>query len=90
MSQNIYNIKYGQLQIQESNAQLLSLLKEKEEKILRQKEVNKALKKDNKDRGQNENAAMKEELEGLKTQLASKEQDFEVILHSFLSIELWI
>ena len=64
-------------------------LKEKDKKILRQKEVNKALKKDNKDRGQNENAAMKEELEGLKTQLASKDQDFEVNLHSFLSKELW-
>ena len=51
--------------------------------------MNKALKKDNKDRGQNENAAMKEELEGLKTRLASKDQDFEVNLHSFLSKELW-
>ena len=51
--------------------------------------MNKALKKDNKDRGQNENAAMKEELEGLKTRLASKDQDFEVNLHSLLSKELW-
>ena len=47
------------------------LLKENDEKILRQKEVNTILKKDNKDRGQNVNVAMEADLVDLKTQLAS-------------------
>ena len=47
------------------------LLKENDEKILRQKEVNTILKKDNKDRGQNVNFAMEADLVDLKTQLAS-------------------
>ena len=73
----IYYIKLYN-KIQEANAQLSALLKEKDEKIRRQKEVNKALKKDNKDRGQDQLVALTSDLNDLQLKLQSRNQDFEV------------
>ena len=54
------------------------MLEEKDEKIRRQKEVNKALKKDNKVRGQDELVVLTSNLNDLQSKLKSRNQDFEV------------
>ena len=66
--------------IQEANAQLLALLEEKDEKIRKQKEANKALKKDNKAKGQDEFVALTSDFNDLQSKLELRNQDFEVYI----------
>ena len=59
---------------------MLALLEEKDEKIRKQKEANKALKKDNKAKGQDEFVALTSDFNDLQSKLELRNQDFEVYI----------
>ena len=64
--------------IQDANRELGSKLKEKDAQVLRLKEVNKELRRINKNSSSTDKVTIKEDLDEAKTQLENRDKEFKV------------
>ena len=75
------------LKIQDTNRELGSKLKEKDGQLLRLKEVNKELRRINKNSNVQDKASLRTDLEEVKTQLEHRDKEFKVnYLNNFRKI----